>query len=85
MDLVCAILQIYFLILLGTIIMSWIPTSEGSGADRAKGVLRSLTEPVLSPVRRMLPPVQMGTMGLDLSPTLVLLGLLLLQQAICGP
>ena len=85
MDLVCTLLRVYFLIVLATVIASWIPTTEGTLADRAKGVLRSLTEPVLAPLRRVLPPVQMGAMGLDLSPTILLLAMVLLQQAICGP
>ena len=83
MTIVCAILRLYWFILLATAILSWFPVSEGSLADRARLVLRSLTEPVLSPVRRMLPPVQMGGMGLDLSPLLVFIALVILMGQIC--
>jgi YggT family protein len=38
-------------------------------------ILYSLTEPVLGPLRAILPPVRMGGMALDLSPLVLLLGL----------
>jgi YggT family protein len=45
--------------------------------------LFSITEPVLGPVRRVLPPVRLGGMGLDFSPIVVLFGVQILAQAIC--
>jgi len=44
--------------------------------------LYSVTEPVLGPVRRILPPVRMGAVGLDLSPFIVLVGLQILAGLI---
>jgi YggT family protein len=45
--------------------------------------LGAITDPVLDPVRRVLPPVRLGTMGLDLSPMVVLLVGSLLISVIC--
>jgi YggT family protein len=36
-------------------------------------MLFRVTEPVLAPIRNLLPPVRMGGMGLDLSPLIVFL------------
>jgi uncharacterized protein YggT (Ycf19 family) len=36
-------------------------------------VLRQLTEPLLGPLRRLIGPVRIGAMGLDLSPMIVLI------------
>ena len=44
-----------------------------------------LTEPVLGPLRRALPPVRLGGMGLDLSPMIVLLGIeIIIAPFVCS-
>ena len=75
MSIVLALIQVYFYVLLGAIVLSWfrLPADHPVGAIH-RG-LRALTEPVLAPIRRVLPPVSIGGAGLDLSP-LVLLFLL---------
>ena len=47
------------------------------------GFLYAITEPVLGPLRRLIPPIGMGGMGLDLSPTIVLFGLFILTGILC--
>ena len=48
-------------------LLSWFPAPPGGFLASVNHVLYRLTEPVLSPVRRILPPVRFGGMGLDLS------------------
>lgn len=81
--LLCQLIQIYVILLFGRIILSWFPISPESGLSTVFGLLYSVTEPVLGPVRRMLPPVGIGGMGLDLSPIIVLFGVQILSGAIC--
>ena len=38
-------------------------------------LIRSITEPIYRPIRKVIPPVRMGDVGLDLSPIIVILGL----------
>ncbi|MDP9070557.1 MAG: YggT family protein [Actinomycetota bacterium] len=71
MGLVCLLLQLYIYALFARIILSWFPISPGSGLASVFSALYSATEPVLAPVRRLLPPIGMGGMGLDLSPIIV--------------
>ncbi len=47
--------------------------------EQLNNFLYFLTEPVMEPVRKLIPPLQMGAGGLDLSPILVLMLLRLLQ------
>lgn len=82
-ELVCTLLQLYWLIILIRVVMSWVPTREGTAADRAKQLAAAATEPVMAPVRQLLPPVRLGAAALDLSPIVVLLGLQLLIGWIC--
>jgi len=46
-------------------------------------LLWDVTEPVLRPLRKVLPPVQAGGLGLDFSPILVFVILGVLQSVIC--
>jgi len=66
------LLKIYFFALLASIILSWI--SPG-GSNPAVYLLYQITEPVMAPVRKLLPP--MG--GLDFSPILVFIGINVLE------
>jgi YggT family protein len=50
----------------------------------AFGFLYMLTDPVLGPLRRLLPPVRMGGMALDLSPIVAFFGLSVLRGVLCG-
>ena len=71
MDLVCTALQLYVVVLFARIILSWFPIAPGSGMASVFSALYAVTEPVLGPVRRVLPPVGVGGMGFDLSPLIV--------------
>ncbi len=51
---------------------------DATGRNPITRTLIDITEPILAPVRRIMPP--MG--GLDLSPTIVLLLLFMLQQVL---
>lgn len=79
----CWALFVYWLILLAKILLSWIPPSSSGSFRMVQGVLDDLTEPVLRPVRGLLPPFRMGMMALDLSPILVFVVIVILRSAIC--
>ncbi len=81
-DLVCLFLNVYLLILLTRIVLSWFPLAPDGVARQIYGFLGALTEPVLGPLRRTLPPVRMGTVGLDLSPIVVFIGIYVLEALI---
>ena len=71
-------------VIFARVVISWFPVSPGSAMASVYSFLYSITEPVLGPIRRIVPPMGMGGMGLDLSPLIVILALALLQQALCG-
>ena len=81
---ICRLLQYYVYVLFARVILSWFPISPDSPFSAIYRVLHTVTEPVLAPVRRALPPVGMGGMGLDLSPIIVLIGIQILIGVICG-
>ena len=73
MRLFATLVDLYSLVVLAAVVMSWVRADWRNPLAR---VVYSLTEPVFAPIRRMLPV--MG--GLDFSPMVVLLALRVLRR-----
>ena len=84
MTIVCSLIQLYVLLLVVRVVMSWFPISPNGPAETVAGFLYMVTDPVLVPLRRLLPPVRMGAMALDLSPIVAFFGLSILRSIICS-
>ncbi len=82
MDLICLALTIYMLLIFVRIVLTWFPLDPDGAMATVAGFLFLVTDPVLGPLRRVLPPVRIGSVALDLSPIVVLLGIQVLQVAI---
>lgn len=67
-NLLIQLLNLYLLCIFGRIILSWFPISPGSPVAAVAGFLYSITEPVLGPIRNLLPSIGM----FDLSPMVVI-------------
>jgi YggT family protein len=78
-ELVALCINLFFIVLLIQVIMSWI--TPGGAYHPASGLLYTLTEPLLRPVRRILPPFS----GLDFSPMVAMVGLVLLRMLLLPP
>ena len=75
--LLARLIDLYSLVVLVSVIVSWI------GLPSYHPVVRfcnTLTEPVLAPIRSVIPPFA----GLDFSPMVLLIGLQLLRRLIVG-
>jgi YggT family protein len=75
MALIAGLIDLYSLVIIVAALMSWIPLDPRHPVAAA---VRSVTEPVLTPIRRALPP--MG--GLDLSPMVLLIALQILKSVL---
>ena len=62
------VLDIYTWVIIAAAVISWVTPNPYNPVVR---LLRRLTEPVLAPIRRLLPPWK--TFGLDFSPMIVIL------------
>lgn len=76
----CGLLQIYTLCIFGVIILSWFPLAPGGVGYTIWRVLRQITDPLLLPLRRLIPPVG-GVF--DLSPIIVLVVVQVIHGQIC--
>ncbi len=70
--LLCVALTVYTVVLFARVILSWAyllgfrRPIAGPGRT-VLDLIDDVTEPLLAPLRRMIPPVRMGAVGLDLS------------------
>jgi YggT family protein len=74
-DVICTFLILYSYVILARILMSWIRIEPGTAVGSIYSVVFNLTEPVLGPLRRAIPPVRLGVAALDLSPIIVFVGI----------
>lgn len=81
-EIICWLLQLYVLVLLAHVVFSWVPRPPEPLQPVVAGV-RAVTEPILSPLRRLIPPIRMGGAALDVSILIVFFALIILQGAIC--
>ncbi len=83
MAIICAFLQLYLIAIFVRIVLSWFPLDPNGFMATVAGFLYMLTDPVLGPLRRMLPAVRLGSVALDLSPIVVIIGIQILIGIIC--
>ncbi|NUS42858.1 MAG: YggT family protein [Mycobacteriaceae bacterium] len=75
-------LTLYMLILIARMVLDWI---SATGSDTPQGVRRArefahkATEPIIGPVRRVVPPLRLGSVSIDLAFTLVFIAVVFLR------
>jgi len=75
--LLARIFDLYSLVILAAVILSWVRLPPDNPIVR---VVSALTEPLLAPIRRILPDLG----GLDISPMVLLVALRLLRGLLVG-
>lgn len=81
-QILCLVVSVYFVILLIRIVLSWVPAVPDPIQPLARGV-RAATDPLLVPLRGVIPPVQIGAAALDLSPLIIFFAIAILQRLFC--
>jgi YggT family protein len=74
------VLTVYLVILAGRAVLSWFPVRSGTFLAGLNSLLFDLTEPVLRPVRRVIPPAGM----LDTSFLIVFVGIMILRGVVAS-
>lgn len=87
LDILCIVLTVYTIVLFVRVIVSWAylfgfrPPLTGP-VRMLLDLLEDVTEPVLRPLRALIPPVRAGGMGLDLSIIVAFVILTVLRAAL---
>ena len=77
--LLCDLIQVYIVVLFVRAIFSWFPPPSGGLATFYR-ILLDLTEPVLAPLRRVIPPAG----AFDLSFLVLIVFLYIVRAQVCG-
>ena len=81
-EVLCVLLSLYLIVLFARIILSWIPApTYARGFSRVTAFVFTLTEPVLRPVRNLIPPIRLGMVALDLSVIIVFIVIEVIMRA----
>ena len=80
MTLICDLLSIYLIVLIARAILSWFPISGGSALAPVVSFLYTVTEPLLAPLRRVIPALG----GFDLSFIVLFIIIQVIQNQLCG-
>ena len=87
LGIVSLMLLLVQLLLVARAVLDWSavlagPSASGSVRSRLSAATRAVTEPILAPVRRLLPPVRFGTVSIDLAFIVVFIAVVVLRQLI---
>ncbi len=83
MVILCWALLLYALAFLARAVLSWFPIRSDGLAATIAGGLMLVTDPVLRPLRRLLRPLQVGSVALDFAPTIIMVVLFTVRARIC--
>jgi len=87
MSVVCTVLQLVVLAIIAWIVLSYIVAfgrlNWGHPVRKVYDALAKGIDPVLRPIRAVVPPVRMGGAALDLSPLILIIGVTVLRAIIC--
>jgi len=72
-DILAYVIEVYVVLLIARALLSWFPARPGTMLHKVVASLDKITEPVLRPIRRLLPPIGVGGMGIDLSILIVVI------------
>jgi len=83
LEIFCYLLGLYALVLIVRVVLSWFPINpHGMGATVA-GFIYFATDPLLVPLRRVMPVLSIGSVGLDLAPMALFFLITLVRSFIC--
>ena len=81
-DLICVVLLLFQLAFLLRIVLTFFPLSPGGGTATVRDLAVLVTDPVVQPVRRAVPPMG-GPVAIPIADLLVLIGLQILIAFVC--
>jgi YggT family protein len=80
------VLLLFELVLIARMVVDWVgvlsPAGGRGGLYRAHRITHGITEPVIRPVRRVLKPVRLGSVSIDLAFTAVFVAVIVLRTVL---
>ena len=79
----CYLVYLFIAALIIRIILDWVQVPASHPVGRARSSLAAVTDPVLLPLRRVIPPIRIGGLALDVSVIVLIIGLQIVAGVIC--
>lgn len=87
MGIVCTLLNLVVLAIFAWIVLSYVVVFGripwGHPVRRIYDALSGAIDPLLRPIRSVIPPIRMGGAALDLSPMILILGVVIIRGFVC--
>lgn len=74
--------EVYFWLLVAHVILSWFPAVSSGGLAKIADFVYDVTEPPLRFIRKYIPVVQTGAVGIDFSPFVAMILLQVLRRVV---
>ncbi len=84
MRIICSLLDLYVLAVFARIILEYFRVPADHPVGQIRRFLGSIVDPLLRPLRQVIPGIPMGHARLDLSPIVLIIGLQIIKGIICG-
>jgi YggT family protein len=87
LTIVSLVLLLVQVLLIARAVLDWSvvlagPSAPGSVRSRVSAVVFAVTEPILAPVRRLVPPLRLGATSIDLAFIIVFLAIVIIRSLI---
>ena len=87
MGIVCTLINLVVLAIVAWIVLSYVVVFGripwGHPVRKLYDGLSKAIDPVLRPIRSVIPPIRVGGAALDLSPMILIFGVIILSRVIC--
>jgi len=83
-DLICTAILLFSLCFYLRIALSFFPAQSGGAMMQVRELAFSVTEPVMLPLRRALPPASGFAAGFGVDTLVMIIALIVLQSLFCG-
>ena len=83
MALICILLLLFYIAFLLRIVMTFFPIAHGSPAGAIRDLVVAVTDPVVWPVRRAVPPLSVGSVNIGVAELIILIVMSVLIGLFC--
>jgi uncharacterized protein YggT (Ycf19 family) len=80
---ICDLINLLIIVVFVAAILTWFPSNPGTGFYQITKFFRMITDPIYRPLRRIIPPIGSGSVRMDITPLIVIIGLELISRLVC--
>lgn len=83
MDIICTLLTLYVIAIFARIVLDWFQVPSDHPVGQVRRFLGIIVDPLLVPLRQVLPSIPAGQIRIDLSPIVLIIAVQIVAGIIC--